>query len=185
MYSTNIPTGESSMLIHWLWNDSNQNGTLRTSQICCRVVHVFIFCQFRTCVFVFCQTLSLCGTDEIIIASVDFFCILCFFSLKACLFDLSLITFKHHKAFECFLPLFPYLFLFLKHLASKAAVSVFLPVSHSLTFCMYFSLVFSFHLYFILVKEIKTLHFCLFICVCLSHTAENRETEQNERVCWS
>lgn len=89
-----------------------------------------------------CPTRSLCGSDEIIIASVDFFC---FFSLKACLFDLSLITFKHHEAFECFPPCSLISFVFQNHLASKPP-SLFSLLSF---FHMYSSLAFSFHLSFI------------------------------------
>lgn len=148
----------------------------------CRVVRVFIFCQFGPRVFVFCQTLSLCGTDEIIIASVDFFCILCFSSLKACLFDLSLITFKHHKAFECFFAPVPLsLSFFLKAFSLKTCSLYFLSISRSLTFFSgYFSLVVSSHLCFILVREMKTLHFCLFICVRLSKHSRG----QKVKVCY-
>lgn len=78
-------------------------------------------------------------TDKIITARVDLFCILCVFSLQACLFDLSLIT---SQARSAFLLMFPFLFAFLNHLPSQST-SVFscpavtcLPHSKCISFCL-------------------------------------------------
>lgn len=164
---------------------------LHRCSICCRAVCVIVskpwMYLFWPHVFVFCQTLSLCGTDEIIIPSVDFFCILFFFSLKACLFDLSLITFKHHKALECLFPC-P---LISKPFSLKTPSLCFhvclwltgflLDVNSHLLFSPHV------HLWFICFKEIKTLHFrlchysfCLvfFISIFLSKHSGGIEREE-------
>lgn len=149
--------------------------------ICCRPAHVIVSTRWMhlvwSHVFVFCQALSLRSADEIIITSVDFFCILCFFSLKAWLFDLSLITFKHYKAFESFFSPVPLSLPFSKPFSLKPP-SLFSCLS--LTHQPSSEALFFFLVWFIWFKEI-TLHFCLchycffyflHLCILSKHSGE-------------